>query len=238
MKEKEMNDLKYQFLQLCNNNRDGSHGAQANRRYGLKAIADQLYDLGYKPKTADGLKPKHIDALVEHWQQNDISQRTIKNRLCWLRWVTKKTKRQNIIARTNAEYGLTEAKPEPQNRGFAVSPEQLSKIKCDYVKCAVMLQAAFGLRREEAIKFVPSYSIQENCINLKASTCKGGRARTIPILSDHQQSILNVAAQLAGSGSLIPADKNYVEQLKRFEHQTLAAGLRNLHGLSVQPETN
>jgi integrase len=230
-KDKEMNDLKYQLLQLCHHNRDGSYGAQANRRYGLKAIADQLYDLGYKPKSAQSIKPKHIEALVEHWQQNDLSERTIKNRMSWLRWVVQKTNRQNIMFKTNAEYGLTEARPKPQNKSFEVVPEQLDKIKCDYIKSAVMLQAAFGLRREEAIKFKPATSIHGDCIKLKASTCKGGRARSVPITSDYQLMILNEVTKLAGDGSLIPEDKSYIEHLKRYERQTLQVGLRNTHGL-------
>lgn len=226
-----MNNLKYELLELCKTNKDGSYGAQANRKYGLKAIADQLEDLGYQPKSVQNLKPKHVTALVEHWQQQDIKQRTIKNRLTWLRWVAKKTNRQNIVARTNAEYGLTNTKPEPTNRAYAVTEQEFGKIPCDFVRAAVMLQAAFGLRREEAIKFHAKSSIQENCITLKASTCKGGRARTVPITSDYQLMVLDTVKKLSSNGYLIPSDKTYVEQLKRYEHQTLNANLRNTHGL-------
>jgi len=230
-KEKEMNTFKKELIELCRMNRDGSFGAQANRRNGLKAIADQLNDLGYTPQSVQNLKPKHIGALVEHWKQNDIGEHTIKNRLCWLRWVAAKTQRQNIVARDNAAYGLTQKKEAPIHRGFSIAPEQLDKITCAYVKGAVMLQAAFGLRREEAIKFHPKEAIEENVITLKASTTKGGRARTIPITSDYQMMVLEAVSKVAQTGALIPADKSYVEQLKAYEYQTLKAGLRNTHGL-------
>ena len=39
------------------------------------------------------------------------------------------------------------------------------------------LQRAFGLRREEAMKFQPSYADQKDHITLKASWTKGGRAQ-------------------------------------------------------------
>ena len=51
-----------------------------------------------------------------------------------------------------------------------------------YVRLSIRLQAAFGLRREESIKFNPSYAIQDDHIRLKSSWTKGGRAR---IGADH-----------------------------------------------------
>ena len=35
-------------------------------------------------------------------------------------------------------------------------------------------------------------------------------------------------------GSLIPADKTYAEQLRRFEHQCAAAGIHRVHGFRHQ----
>jgi hypothetical protein len=42
---------------------------------------------------------------------------------------------------------------------------------------------------------------------------------------------LNRAHQLAGRGSLIPANRNYVQQLRIYEGHTSRAGLSKLHGL-------
>lgn len=231
MKANEMKDLKHELLELCKTNRDGSYGAQANRRHGLLAMVDQLSDLGYEPQSVHNLKPKHITALVEHWRQDDINDRSIKNRLTWLRWVSRKTNRQNIISRCNADYGLNTKPVEPSRRAFALTHDALEKVACPYVKASLMLQYAFGLRREEAIKFQPHTSILKDSIKLKASTCKGGRERTIPITSDYQLMILDRVSKLAGKGYLIPSDKSYIEQLKTYEYQTHNAGLRNIHGL-------
>jgi hypothetical protein len=46
---------------------------------------------------------------------------------------------------------------------------------------SLRLQAAFGLRREESIKFRPDYADRSDHIILKGSWTKGGRERAIPI---------------------------------------------------------
>jgi len=42
--------------------------------------------------------------------------------------------------------------------------------------------------------------------------------------------VLEEARQLAGKGSLIPADKSYKEQMNRFKAQCQAAGIYHVHG--------
>ena len=93
------------------------------------------------------------------------------------------------------------------------------------------LQQAFGLRREEAIKFIPSYADRGDTVVLKDTWTKGGKARELPIRTLEQRDVLNRAHQLAGRGSLIPANRNYIEQLRVYEGNTSRAGLSKLHGL-------
>ena len=93
------------------------------------------------------------------------------------------------------------------------------------------LQQAFGLRREEAIKFIPSYADRGDHIQLKPSWTKGGKARTIPVRTEAQRQVLDRAHQLAGKGSLIPSTKNYRQQLRIYEAETARAGLSKMHGL-------
>ena len=76
---------------------------------------------------------------------------------------------------------------------------------------SLQLQATFGLRREEAIKFQPSYADRGDYIALKGSWTKGGRERIVPITTAEQRDVL-AAHRLAGTGSLIPADKTYIQQ--------------------------
>jgi len=93
---------------------------------------------------------------------------------------------------------------------------------------------AFGLRREEAIKFRPAYADRDDHIVLKGSWTKGGRERSIPIATPEQREVLQAAHRLAGAGSLIPADKRYIDQRHVYDGQCKAAGLSHMHGLRHQ----
>ena len=95
---------------------------------------------------------------------------------------------------------------------------------------SLRLQAAFGLRRGESIKIRPAWADRDNRLLLKDTWSKGKRAREIPIRSAEQRQVLDEAKVLAGRGSLIPAERSYVEQLRRFEYQCAAAGAHRIHG--------
>jgi hypothetical protein len=96
---------------------------------------------------------------------------------------------------------------------------------------SLQLQQAFGLRREESIKCQPAYADRGDRLVLKASWAKGKKAREIPVRTPEQRAVLDRAHRLAGKGSLIPADRTYIQQLKIYERQTARAGLHKLHGL-------
>ena len=96
---------------------------------------------------------------------------------------------------------------------------------------ALRLEAAFGLRREEAIKFTPARDDRGGRIRLKGSTTKGGRPREVPVRHDAQRALLDEARRLVGSGAQIPPERTYKQQLKVYESQTRDAGLYRMHGL-------
>ena len=118
-----------------------------------------------------------------------------------------------------------------ESKAKDITQQQLSKIKDAHVRRSLELQRAFGLRREEAMKFQPSYADQGDHIRLKASWTKGGKPRTIPIRTEAQREVLDRARDLVGLGSLIPSHRSYVHQLRVYEGNTLRAGLSQLHGL-------
>ncbi len=222
------------LVRVCQRHPEGSFGTRKNRTRGLTAIAKEISYLGYELPTARSLKPKHVHALVEHWQQKDLTDETIKNRLTWLRWWAEKVNKAAVIPRTNAELNLTPDNAEPINRAQELNKEKLKKISCPYVSASLHLQAAFGLRREEAIKIIPAQALSDKYIILKASWTKGGKKRSVPITTKQQQMALFIASATAGKGGLIPSDLNYKQQLKVYERQTLEAGFRNTHGLRHQ----
>ncbi len=91
------------------------------------------------------------------------------------------------------------------------------------MRTALGLQAAFGLRREEAIKLTPSHADRGDRILVKASTAKGGRPREVPVRTEAQRRLLDEARRLADGGALIPPGRNYAEQRRVYEDQTRAA---------------
>jgi len=227
-----MKNLNYQLKQLCHFNRDGSYGTQAGRSRMLSLMANQLFSLGYRRMNAHSLKPKHVIALTKFWNTQGISIGTQKNRLSALRWWARKINKKNVVARDNSAYGIgSRSYVTNYSKSQELDRYKLTKIHDPRIKLSLKLQAAFGLRREEAIKFQPRYAIQDDHIKLKSSWCKGGRARIVPITNDLQRKLLTDVDAFAKGGSLIHPLMTYVQQLHRYEGQTLRAGFSKLHGL-------
>lgn len=227
-----MRGLNHQLKQLCRHNREGSFGTQVQRERELTLIADQLHGLGYRCMNQRSLRPKHIEALVERWLQDDIATGTIKNRMAAIRWWARKVDKQNVVARSNDHYGIpNRIFVTNESKAKSVLDADLARVRDVHVRMSLRLQQAFGLRREEAIKFMPSIADRGDHLQLKPSWTKGGKARQIPIRTEEQRKLVKLVHKLAGKGSLIPSSRNYVQQLRIYEGHTNRAGLSKLHGL-------
>jgi len=225
-------DLNYQLKQICRRNRDGSYSTQAKRFHHLMMMANQLHELGFQGMTARSLKPKHVDALVKHWMEQELAVGTIKNRMSVLRWWAEKVAKQNVIARSNEHYGIPDRQfVSSTSKATGVTVQALGKITDPFVRMSLELQQAFGLRREEAIKFSPGFADRGDHLTLKSSWTKGGKERDVPVRTPEQREVLRRVHQLAGHGALIPSERNYVQQLRVYERQTANAGLSKMHGL-------
>ncbi|MCH9699247.1 MAG: integrase domain-containing protein [Gammaproteobacteria bacterium] len=227
-----MRDLNFQLKTLCHRHKEGSYRTRHDRHAQLQLIANQVHDLGFRHLHASGLKHKHVEALVAHWQSTAISDGVIKNRMAVLRWWAQKANCPASVAKDNSVYGIGRRQLVTHfDKSVPLHQAQLDKIQDPYVRASLLLQQQFGLRREEAIKFQPVYADQGNHLRLKGSWTKGGKVRTIPIRTSEQRAVLDQIKQIAGGGALIPAHLNYVQQLRRYEYHTAHAGLSKLHGL-------
>ena len=129
-------------------------------------------------------------------------------------------------------YGIPDRKlVVEQSKAKTVSQAALEKVRDAHVRMSLELQQAFGLRREEAIKMIPTIADQGDRLVLKASWTKGGKAREIPIRTPEQRIVLDRAHAMVGRRALIPLGRNYVNQLRVYEGQTIRAGLSGMHGL-------
>ncbi len=232
--------LEYQFNQMCNKHRDGSHATQANRKAMLKMIAEQLKSCGYNTHrmTPNDLKGRHVNKLLELWRKDGVSTGTIKNRMVVLRWWAKKVGNSGAV-QSNDTYNI-EKRVYVTNRDKSVSLKDLDLSKIDEnIAQSLRLQDAFGLRREESMKFQPEFALDGQWIDnakyivLKPTWTKGKRGRTIPISNENQRKELRKAYALAqkNGGSMIPKEKSYKTHVASFERVTSALGVGQTHGL-------
>ncbi|HEY9277224.1 MAG TPA: phage integrase N-terminal domain-containing protein [Methylotenera sp.] len=227
-----MRDLNYEINKLCERNKDGSKSTQANRKEILNQIANQIHALGFRNLKLGNIKPKHIEALVNHWLLEGLAPGTLKNRMSCLRWVAEKLNKPSLIAKDNSHYGIDRRTYVTNiSKACDLDLEKLEKITDSYVKLSLKLQELFGLRREESIKFIAEWSDRGDHIVLKASWCKGGRSREIPIRNEQQRNLLNEVKSFSKGKSLIPINLSYVQQMNRYKDQTAKACLCKMHGL-------
>jgi len=231
-KEAPMRDLNYDLKQLCRHNRDGSYATQADREHILDLIADQLDEMGFRHMNAHSLKPKHVEKLVERWLVENLSPGTIKNRMSALRWWAEKIGKENIIARTNAAYAIPDRVYVSNiSKAKELAMDQLANIRTLCIRISLRLQAAFGLRREESIKIVPSWADRGASLLLKDSRTKGGREREVPVRTPEQRQLLNEAKALAKGKSLVaPGYTSYRDYLQHFRAECARVGIHAFHG--------
>lgn len=222
--------LRYRMKGLMSHNRDGSFETQRARSAVLLQIASQIKEGGYKIEQPSQLKQKHIGYLVSRWQEEELAAGTIKNRLSHLRWVAGKINKTAIV-KSNEELGV-------EQRQFATNidksiqlDERVETIKSERVKDALRLQEAFGLRREEALKFRPNVAIDTGHICLKASWCKGRIARKVPIRTIKQRALLVEIQTKYGANSLIPSELSYKTFRNKYDNAMQTCGIGKGHGL-------
>ncbi len=226
-----MQALNYELKQLCARNRDGSFATQADRERILTLIANQLREMGFVNMRVQSLKPKHVEALAQRWLAEGLSAGTLKNRMAALRWWAEKIGKPNVVAKSNDVYGIPDRRYVTNvSKARELTSGDLAQVTDPYTRMSLRLQATFGLRRAESLKIRPGWADCGDTLALKASWAKGRRAREIPIRNTEQRLVLDEVKRFAGRGSLIPADRTYVQQLHRFEYQCDRAGIHRVHG--------
>ncbi len=227
-----MRDLNHDFKRLAERNRDGAFQTRHDREEILSIVADQLTEGGYRHLQAPGLKPKHVEHLVQRGHAEGVAAGTFKNRMGALRWLAEKIGKQKVVARENASYGIADRRHVSNNsKATVLDADKLASVAEPCPAMSLRLQAAFGLRREEGIKRRPQWVDRGDSLHLKASWTNGGRERDVPITNDEQRAVLADAKALAGAGSLIPTEMSYRDQLNRIKAQTAKAGIDHVHGL-------
>lgn len=225
-----MDTLTFQLRQLTRDHREGSFSTQQARWNVLRQAAGQLREGGYRNLTTQGLKPKHVHALLGRWQREGLSPGTIKNRLAHLRWASEKIGKAGLVPRSNDSLGIPRRVFVSNDSKARELDGRLEKITDPRMALSLELQRHFGLRLEESLKFQPTYADRGDKIVLKGSWTKGGRPREIPIRSTEQRAVLDRAHSLAGGGSMIPPQRSYIQHRWAMEKTLQRAGIDHVHG--------
>ena len=95
---------------------------------------------------------------MRRWQGEGLSVGTVKNRLSHLRWWAGKIGKPFALPEGNGRLGVeNRTYVQGQGKQTALDPDKLAQVKDEHLRLSLKLQAQFGLRREEAIKFQPAY---------------------------------------------------------------------------------
>ena len=116
-----MRQLNFDLLRLQDGDGRGSYGTRRARGYVLAQVAETLHRLGYRDLRARGLEGRHIEALVEEWRCQGLSDGTMRNRLAHLRWGTMKIGKPGIVRKDNASYGI-------RLRRLPLDPDRVGRI--------------------------------------------------------------------------------------------------------------
>ncbi len=94
-----------------------------------------------------------------------------------VRWWAGKIGTPAVIANSNGHYGIDKRQfVTNESKALTLQKEALERIADPHVRLSLELQRAFGLRREEAIKFIPSYADRGDTLVLKPSWTKDPRS--------------------------------------------------------------
>ena len=148
-----------------------------------------------------------------------------------LRWLAQKINNPTLIAKDNSYYEIGRRTfVTNADKSLEFEPGKIAAINDPHIRLSAELQKEFGLRREEAMKFIVSKADKGTEIQLQGSWTKGGKPRNIVVRNAVQRALLDRVHKLCGNGSLIPASRTYVQHKRLFEKAMHKVGLVRTHG--------
>jgi integrase len=193
------------------------------------------------------LKARHINYILNLYDENEYSEGTIANNVTiwrtFLFWVGKGGLIDNKdgVNLDKSKYRRVRAAQIDKSWTDDQLLEKLRAVQEEEPRIAIilLLQALFGLRIKEAIMLQPKRANSNVCLDiLKGRGAKGNRVRQIPIENGAQREALKLAETFicSSSGSMIPehyelkAWMNHVYYILRKHNVDRKNGLTT-HGL-------
>lgn len=208
-----------------------SFASRADMKHMLNRCIKDLHAQGFMLAHINGLKPKHIHILVEHWKNQVKNPATIKNYMSKLRKVGVVLDKPQLVKPDNDAYQITRRSYAPTHNK-AIHQVDFTHCTDPMIRLSLEAQSLFGLRREESMKLILSDAWNGDHLTIKPSWTKGGIGRTIDITNQEQREWLLKAIQQVPSGqSLIPKERTYKQHLSHYQLQTKQMGISKCHGL-------
>lgn len=221
-----MNKITYDILIVLKHNRDGSLATQAKRKNVLTRMS-KLLNSKFTGLKLKNLKRKHILYVLEQWKNHQ----SIKSELAHIRWLLRKLNKETLLPCDNRSLGICRRVTIAQeNKSWLGKVDIMRKIDevseiDETVGLALKLSLLFGLRMKEACLFRPHENIKAEYIEVHYGT-KGGRKRTVPVLTDEQRNLLKILKDKIPPGkSLIPERWSFVQFKNRFYYVIRKCGI-------------
>lgn len=227
----------------------------------MAAFCRRLHRLGFFLEDINGLREKHIRAVVRSWYEDRVAPKTMQNQYSRLKifcgWIGKR----DII--NTERKGVAYYLPEVQDRHFQVKtvaekskswsgngldPKEVLQraFAIDY-RHGVMLTMGltFGLRKKEMLLIKPWRADKTVYLEISDNVAKNGRYRTIPIeagdLGTAQRRALDMAKSICRKNdhlgwpdlSLKQAENRYFYRMKQLGLTKAAAGVTG-HGTRAE----
>jgi Integrase len=234
-----MKDLEHDVVTACRRHKSGGRCTQAQRLRNLLQLMGWLVD--HHPNLrAMNLQKRHVDFLVNQIRLG-VSQKTYKplgtgrqkNLLSSLRWFLETLGKTGLLPADNEALQIPKRDYKTQvSKAAFVSDAVIAEIAihCKFAATSVLLTREFGLRIAESLKFTPAEADHGFYLAMKASWCKGGVPRVIPIRTQSQRDALNEAHAVAGDNALIPRGKSFIQHLRHIRRVCIDFGVSKFHG--------
>lgn len=219
----------------------GGHCATETRYDRARIIRQafaQLWEMGYRLPEPNSLGGRHIQFLMQRWDQEEISVSVLHTRISYLRtfsaWIGKAGMVKDVHDYLPNRDLVRRGANKKMNRAWlanGVDPHEViarARALDERLGLMLALEEAFALRMKEAIEMRPAYCLVESgkAIEIYEGT-KGGRIRRIDLDTEHKRQVFEWAQQVVSkdrSGRVRWPDLSW-KQARRHYYYLLAEKL-------------
>lgn len=251
--------MKMRLKEIINANKTGA--ARMNKIVGFETQAlresilfqgfTELKTIGYHIHDPVNFKPKHMRALAQYWVDKELKPATIQNRISIFRVFCSWIGKGDMIGESKnyVEDALSVKRTYAAKEDKSWSAKEidfagiLDTILAEepVVALYVVLGLNFGLRLRESYMLKPHRADKLRYVALAEGT-KGRRDRTVPIESEDQKAIIELAKQFTNcvNGHIGMPGKSLLQTKNRVNYVLIKCGVTSkqmditFHGLRHQ----